>query len=208
MTEAALDGQENERKRIAADLHDSLGSLLWGAKLNAAYLERSVRLEGESRNAFDMLLTSLDQSVESIRRIALDSTPEAFNSVGLSESVRQLCEKLNGKGTEVVFSCTRDEWMFNDKRALSAYRIIQELIVNSLKHSKAANIRVSIAPQQTHVLVKVIDDGTGFELNGKRDGVGWWNIQQRATQLRAHIELAVPPQGTGSEVSLTIPLNE
>jgi two-component system, NarL family, sensor kinase len=69
MIKMQLESQESERTRIGADLHDSLGSLLWGAKINAAFIQRSVDLQGEVRNSYNELTQILDQSINTVRRL-------------------------------------------------------------------------------------------------------------------------------------------
>ncbi|QOI98239.1 MAG: hypothetical protein HRU69_12415 [Flammeovirgaceae bacterium] len=205
MVHAQLQSQENERKRIAADLHDSLGSLLSGAKLNALFLERSLPLIGDAKSAYTDLLTSLEQAVEAVKRISWELTPGLFHSLGLCESVRLLCERLNGKGLTVAFKCDHTDLVLNDDRALSVYRIIQELISNSLQHSKALVVNVSIEFGKDVMVVTVQDNGIGFSIKSTGTGFGWWNIKLRVKQLQAKMQIGVPPIGNGSFVQIQVP---
>jgi signal transduction histidine kinase len=205
MVQAQLQSQENERKRIAADLHDSVGSLLSGAKLSALFLERSIAMEGELKEAWSDLIFSFEQALVTVKRIAWELTPEGFSSLGLCESVKLLCERINGKGLLVAFSCNRPDVLLNDERALSVYRIIQELISNSLKHSQAKVLRVEISISEEKVSVTVQDDGIGFSLHGRGSGLGWWNIEQRAAQLKAKINIGTAPMRKGSLIQIDVP---
>ncbi len=206
MIKAQLESQEQERTRIGADLHDSLGSLLWGAKVNASFIQRSVDLSGQAQESYQELIQILDQSIDTMRRISWELTPEAFHHSGFSQSVNKLCDQLNGRGLEVRFEETGN-YMWNDDEGIQAFRIVQELVSNAIKHSKANLLEVAIAWQNSHLRIEIRDNGTGFKLNESRTGVGWWNIEQRAKRLNAEIDIGNPPMTGGSSISINIPLN-
>jgi signal transduction histidine kinase len=205
MIEAQIESQEIERKRIAADLHDSLGPLLWGAKLNASFLERSVPYNEEQLQSYKELIDALDESLRLVKRIAWELTPEAFQQTGFSESIRHLCYRLDGKGMSVAFK-ENTSYMWNDTRALSTYRIVQELISNCLKHSHASFVHIQVTWYHPTVEIVVQDNGVGFKLRKDRSGVGWWNIQKRSQQLNAKIEIGNPPIEKGTSVRVVVPL--
>ena len=205
MIEAQLESQEQERNRIGADLHDSLGSLLWGAKVNASLLQRSVELQGKARESYNELIQVLDQSISTVRRISWELTPEAFHHSGFSQSVNKLCNQLNGRGLDVKFFETGNR-TWNDDDGMQAFRIVQELVNNAMKHSQANLLTVTIDWQKNRLLIKVKDNGIGFKLNEFRTGVGWWNIEQRAKRLNAEVVIGNPPMEKGSLITIRIPL--
>ncbi|MCI0751415.1 MAG: histidine kinase [Flammeovirgaceae bacterium] len=206
MIQMQLESQEQERKRIGADLHDSLGSLLWGAKVNASFLQRSIELKNSALDSYTELNYILDESINTVRRIAWDLTPDAFLYAGLSESVRKLCNQFDGKGIKIVFNEEGAEH-WNDDRALQVFRIVQELVSNSLKHSQANLLHVSLSWQSGNLEVKLNDNGVGFKPDAGRNGVGLWNVEQRARQLQAKIHIGNPPICSGTEIVLQIPLH-
>ncbi len=118
MIQSQIDSQETERKRIAADLHDSIGSLLWAAKLNIAYLGRLSNFNGEMKDSYLETMKILDQSIDSVKRISWELTPEAFHHTGLSSSIMELCSRLNGKGQVIVFKEKGNQLFWKDDRAL------------------------------------------------------------------------------------------
>lgn len=204
MIEAQLESQEQERKRIASDLHDSLGSLLWGAKVNASFIQRTMIPSENVKDSFSDLIDILDQGLNTVRRISWDLTPEAFHHSGFSKSIFNLCKQFDGRVISVKFMETGyHEW--NDELALQAYRIIQELISNAIKHSKANELKVILVWEVGAVAVEVLDNGIGFNLDNNRRGVGWWNIEQRAKKLNANINIGVPPIGSGTKILIKIP---
>lgn len=207
MINAQLKSQEQERNRIGADLHDSLGSLLWGAKVNSSFIQRTTDLSGEAKKSYDELIHILDQSIESVRRISWELTPDAFNHIGFSKSIEKLCERFNQQDFTVSF-IEKGTYNWNDEDGIHAYRIIQELVSNSVKHAKATQLTVSIEWIERKLLIDVQDNGIGFNLGASRTGVGWWNIQQRVKKLNAQISMGIPPTHTGSLISISIPLND
>jgi len=205
MIKLQLESQEQERKRIGADLHDSLGSLLWGAKVNVSFIQKSIGVKDTALTSYQDLNQILDESIETVRRIAWELTPQAFHYAGLSASVAKLCDRLNGKGIEITFE-EENSQQWNDDRALQVFRIIQELISNAIKHSGASHLGVSIKWSIETLNIIVVDNGTGFTSEAEKKGVGLWNINQRVKQLNGKINIGNPPTGTGLEISLEIPL--
>lgn len=206
MIQLQIDSTETERKRIAADLHDSIGSLLWAAKLNIAFLGRSVDFSGELKDSYSETMKMLDQSVDSVRRISWELTPEAFNHTGLVSSIKELCTRIDGKGQKVVYEEQGRSVFWKDDRALMVYRIVQELVNNAVKHAKASLISVKLRWDLQSLHIEVLDDGIGFELNEKvRSGVGWWNITNRSNKINAKL-LVRKNTPKGSAIEFTVPL--
>ncbi|PZR33705.1 MAG: hypothetical protein DI538_17675 [Azospira oryzae] len=205
MAELQLESQEEERKRLAADMHDSIGSLLWGVKLNASFLERSFDYDTEQRQSYVELMSALDTAISTVKRIAWELTPQAFLQEGFSESVARLCERMNGKKMHATFTQNPGP-SWNDERALSAYRIVQELVSNCSRHAQCEHMSITLLWMDNAVAIAVEDDGVGFALTKERTGVGWWNINQRAKQLNATISIGDTPTPKGFRVVITVPL--
>lgn len=206
MIQSQIESQEKERKRIAADLHDSIGSLLWAAKLNIAFLGRSVDLNNDLKESYDETMNILDQSIESVKRISWELTPEAFQHSGLSSSIKELCNRLNGKGQQLCWKEEGNAIFWRDSRALMVFRIVQELVNNAVKHASASTIWVELIWNDDSLTITVTDDGVGFVLDDKiKRGVGWWNITHRADRIDAKIKISDNIQ-KGSSIEIKIPL--
>ena len=206
MIQSQIESQEKERKRIAADLHDSIGSLLWAAKLNIAFLGRSVQLNDDLKESYSETMDILDQSIESVKRISWELTPEAFRHSGLSSSIKELCTRLNGKGQALVWKEEGDVVFWRNGRALMVFRIIQELVNNAVKHAHANTIWVEVNWKKDALIISVTDDGVGFALDDKiKNGVGWWNITHRADKINAEIKISDSLQ-KGSSIKVNVPL--
>jgi signal transduction histidine kinase len=196
---------EEERKRIASDLHDSISNHLAGARIQAKYLERVGSFEPKEIKSVTMLLASLDEAIVTTRRIAWELTPETFRYSGLSASIAKMCERFHGKELSVKFIET-GLYLWHDDRALMVYRIVQELITNCVKHANATLLTLELTWLPGQLTICATDNGKGFNLSEVQRGVGWWGIQQRVRQLEAEISIGVTPMGTGAQINLTIPL--
>lgn len=148
----------------------------------------------------------LDQSIDSVKRISWELTPEAFQHSGLSSSIKELCVRLNGKGQQVMLKEEGEAIFWRDNRALMVFRIVQELVNNAVKHSKADTIQVKTQWLADYLIIYVTDNGVGFTFPDKvRKGVGWWNITHRASKINATIKL-MDDLDAGSSVELKVPL--
>lgn len=206
MIQSQIDSQETERKRIASDLHDSIGSLLWAAKLNIGFLGRSLDLNGELKDSYNETMKILDQSIDSVKRISWELTPEAFQHTGLSSSIREMCSRLDGKGLSLMFQEKGTGIFWKDDRALMVFRIVQELINNAVKHAKAKRIRVELDWRPQNLIIEVSDDGVGFKPNSTMgNGLGWWNITHRSKKIGATVQVNENVQ-TGAAIELMVPL--
>jgi signal transduction histidine kinase len=206
MIQLQIESTETERKRISADLHDSIGSQLWAAKLNIAFLGRSLDFSGELKDSYSETMRMLDQSIDSVRRISWELAPEAFHNTGLASSIKEFCTRLDGKGQNVTFEEYGHNVFWKDDRALMVYRIVQELVNNAIRHAQSTNINVKLRWDVRSLQVEVSDDGKGFVLNEKvRSGVGWWNITNRASKIGAKLLVQEDIQ-KGSAIELTVPL--
>lgn len=206
MIQLQLESQEQERKRIGADLHDSLGSLLWGAKVNAQLVQQSAALGSEALESHQELVKILNESIEAVRKIAWELTPEAFHYTGLSGSVKRLCHQMDGKPIQIkLLEHNTQSW--NDDRALLVFRIIQELITNTFKHSGASQLMIVLDWQPDKLNIRYTDNGKGLPEKETRKGVGMWNIEQRVKHLKAVFQMRNPTVGSGLDITMEIPLH-
>ncbi|WKZ58656.1 MAG: histidine kinase [Cyclobacteriaceae bacterium] len=206
MIQLQLESQEQERKRIGADLHDSLGSLLWGAKVNAQLVQQSAALGSEALESHQELVKILNESIEAVRKIAWELTPEAFHYTGLSGSLKKLCHQMDGKPIQIkLLEHNTQSW--NDDRALLVFRIIQELITNTFKHSGASQLMIVLDWHFDKLNIRYTDNGKGLPEKETRKGVGMWNIEQRVKHLKAVFQMRNPTVGSGLDITMEIPLH-
>lgn len=187
---------EQERHRIASELHDELGTLLSVIHLDLELVLReasSLTPHGEARLL--EIRKNLNHVIESIRTNIWSLSPQMFDQVDLGFALRELCSKLDAyKGTHLNFIQTGDEQTLDHKQKLNLFRIVQELLTNAIKHSAAWNISVHLHWNPTRLVIVVEDDGSGYsraEHERKTKGMGTVNITKRVNEIgeigRAHV---------------------
>jgi len=205
--ESMITGQEDERERIAKDLHDSLGGLLSTIKLRFDKLESDAKYNGEN-NEFNKVHELIDIACSEVRNIAHDLKPGALEELGLIEAVSDLLNRNNReKGPEIIFQHYGFDFGKNidSSAALQIYRIIQELINNSIKHANAQEILVQLSLSDDILEIIVEDDGHGYnELNIKK-GMGLENIKSRVKYLKGDISVS-SDSDKGTSTLIHIPI--
>ncbi len=176
-----LEGQEQERKRIATDLHDGLGVLLSATKMQFS----SIRDKSpENIKVIDRAMQLLDQATGDVRKISHNMMPGLLTKLGLYEAVEDLFENIADSG-EMEAQCEISEDMkrLPENSEIMIYRIIQEWVNNTFKHARARHIGISIKPADGNVLIDYHDDGIGYEvdrvLKSGSGSLGLMSIQSR-----------------------------
>jgi two-component system, NarL family, sensor kinase len=206
MMEAALESQENERKRLAADLHDSIGAMLSTIRVGITTIAKQLPEPQSLEEPKQML----DDTISSVRRISRDLMPSTLEKFGLVQAVKEMCERFQSTA-QMPISCLEQGEVrsIDKKRELMIFRIVQELLNNALKHSRADSILVKMAGTDL-LLVSVEDDGVGFDVEAQRlstqyeKGLGLFNIENRARLLGAKVDFE-KERLKGSKITLTIP---
>ena len=200
--QAMLEGQEQERSRIAADLHDGLGGLLTSVKshFNSLAIPDSTPNYGKTNQL-------LDEACGEVRRIAHNMMPRALSVAGLPGALEDLAQNLRRQGINTTLEMPGlGEDSLDPARTLMLYRIIQELCNNVLKHARAQNLLLQLILHENRLHVIVEDDGQGFDLEKAmlQKGMGLSSIQSRVQFLQGTIHWDIRP-GQGSSVSIELP---
>lgn len=210
-TEAVLRGEEQERSRLAKDLHDGLGGMLSGVKLSFSAMKENLILTPENAKSFEKSIDQLDNSIREMRRVAHNMLPENLMKYGLNIALQELCAELN-RSTSLKTSyqsIDMEEKQFTQEVAIASYRITQELVNNALKYSEAKNLLIqahfSSTEKMLHITVE--DDGKGFDTTmlENSEGIGWRNIQNRIQLVRGKIDLN-SNLGSGTSIVIEIPV--
>lgn len=192
---AMLQGQERERSRIARDLHDGLGGMLAGVKLKlSAVANREAHAQSTTYSSMDLytIINQMDDSVHELRRIARNMMPESLLYMGLEVSLRDLCNAMNQPQLQIDFQATNLQMDYNQSFLIAVYRIVQELLTNAVKHSRATQIWVQCSEADHYFYITVEDNGKGFDpsMEGiKQKGIGLSNIRNRVEILNGHLEI-------------------
>jgi len=186
---AIFETQENERKRLAEDLHDSVGQVLSAIKLNLH------RLEKESPNTLLADTRKLtDECIQEIRNIIHNVLPPVLIDFGLLHALKALCDKL-GQTTDIkiTFSKNLPDERFPSEIELTLYRIAQELFGNAVKHSGATAIQLFITKESGYLVMSFSDNGVGFDADNIKHGFGLKNLESRAKFINGNIQTHTKP---------------
>jgi two-component system, NarL family, sensor kinase len=208
---ASIKYQEEERNRIAADLHDDVGPLLATARL---YLNENM-INQEPAAQLQSIFSAkqiIDDAIQLIRNISHSMMPPTLKNFGLESAMSDLFQKINGSGTlnaSVRFHDYRTRLKLEHE--LLIFRILQELVNNIIKHSNAGFIHLTQNANATHNYLRLHHDGQGivqaeFErLNHVSHGLGLKNIASRIKVLNGRISFEIDPSHTYYKVTLEIP---
>jgi two-component system NarL family sensor kinase len=205
-SQAVLQGEEQERRRLARDLHDGLGGMLAGAKINlSAQIEDT--FSQNQRTELEKITLQLDHSVTELRRIAHNMMPVNLLKFGLTTALKDLCESLMSDNTHIDFQALGIEDSLREEVQLHIYRIVQELLSNAVRHAHAGNIILQCSQNDHLFFITQEDNGKGFDLatasNAK--GIGLSNIKNRVGFLKGKIDIdSVPNEGTTINIELHV----
>ncbi len=189
---SSIEVQEAERKRIAHDLHDEIGVLLTTSRLyfNQLSLEQT---EAE-KQVSDKMNSLFDEMMINIRRISHDLRPVVLENLGLVEAVESLREKLLEAGMDFTFE-HQVSFRMTKESELVLYRILQELIGNTLKHAQASQIFISMKEQGKQFYLTYKDDGKGLAQGSYKGGLGMKSIESRLNLLDSKMQMLETQKG-------------
>jgi len=202
--ESMLMGQEAERNRIGKDLHDSLGAMLSTIKLQMS-ASQGKEINGISP-AMKKAKEMIDDACEEVRKISRDMMPITLSKYGLHTALEELIEKYTYEGGPTVIYQAFGINRISDKDLdLFVFRIVQELVNNSIKHAKAQEIIIQINYLEDLMMITVEDDGEGFAYNQTQyQGMGLKNVEYRAQYLKGKFSVDSTP-GNGTIMVVEIP---
>jgi len=185
VSKALIQGEEIERKRIARDLHDGLGSMLSGLKIQ---LNNKRNEATETINGVDTLL---DKSIRELRNISQNLMPETLSELSLEHAVRDLCVANSNALTHIEFQYLIKKLKISKNDEIMIYRIIQELLNNALKYAKASQVLISCSHNKDVFFITVEDNGVGFDVSDakNKNGMGLKNIKNRVDFLNGKLEI-------------------
>jgi len=198
-------GQEAERERIAKDLHDSLGGLLSTVKLHFDAIQTRDEHISELKE-YRKAYTLLDDACDEVRNISNNMQPDALLSMGVVPAIRDLVNRFQSDETpQIDFQHFEVDSTIEQTTALNIYRIVQELLTNSLKHATASQILIQLDQKEGELMITVEDDGAGYNPDAVDKGMGTGNIASRVNFLKGDLNIhSVRNEGTSTLI--TIPL--
>jgi two-component system sensor histidine kinase UhpB len=213
MSEQVLAAQEDERKRIARELHDETAQALTTLLIRLKILEKA-RTEHEMRGQIDELRELTAQTLEAVRKMAVELRPATLDDLGLLAALEAYTESYRSR-MPVRVSFTADGFEDRDRRLppeieLVLYRVVQEALTNVAKHAEARDIHVRLSRGEREVVALVADDGEGFRvedmMRSRERGLGLFGMQERLALVGGQLVIdSVPGQGT--RVHARVPLH-
>ncbi len=206
--DSMLKGQEDERTRLAKDLHDGLGGMLSGVKFSLMNMKSNLIIDHENVVVFERSLDMLDTSIQELRRVAHNMMPEALVKFGLDEALKDYCSNLNNAHIlHVQYQSFGMEQRIEGTTEIIIYRITQELLNNIFKHAKASEVLVQLLREENRLSITVEDNGKGFDINDleKSKGSGWANIKSRVDYLKGKLDLhSDAAKGTSVNIEINV----
>lgn len=198
-----IEGEENERNRIAQDLHDGINGDLSAIKFQLMALEKNDSPAKVSKEIPRAILM-IDQTCEQVRTISHNLSSTSVSNYGLSATLNQFCRKMSDDDLQIYYQWFGQSCQFSAQVDTTIYRIVQELITNIRKHAQASEAWLQCNNQSNCLTITVEDNGKGFDIDKNESGIGLQNIQNRLKFLKAKSE--IESSDNGSCYIITIPI--
>jgi signal transduction histidine kinase len=184
--------QEKERKRIAKDLHDEIGSKLNVVFLNLYRLQKQTKAVPEAKDTIKEMTQLINTTIGTTRQISHDLLPPTLDDFGLTAAIQELSDAYAKTGTiNIDFDKTQALERLSDKTTeLNLFRVVQELVKNSIVHGQSKNISIQLSTTPPNFNINYQDDGRGFDMSvvKAKKGLGTQNIESRLNMSNADIE--------------------
>lgn len=204
-TRSVLEGEIQERSRLARDLHDGLGGILSAAKINMSELKNGALMEYPDVEGINRIMGLLDESLHELRRVAHHLMPESLSRYGLKIALSDFCRTVD----KIEFAWFGEEERLDHQLEIVVYRIAHELVNNALKYSDASRILVHIVQDVDRISLTVEDNGKGFDTSAPTIGTGLEHIRARVVALDGNMDISsAKNEGTEIHVELKIKNND
>ncbi|PRY81108.1 cache domain-containing protein [Marivita geojedonensis] len=208
LTQRVLDAQEEERGRVARELHDGISQILVGVKyaLDVA-LRRTRKGEANAAEPLQKGIDNLNTAITEVRRISRDLRPGVLDDLGLGPAIKSLSEDFRSRtGIRTDFDTVVFRNRLDQDAKIALYRIAQEALTNVERHAQATEVKIDLRGHRDGATLRIEDNGRGFETGGKegRTGIGLRNMQERIDQLGGSLRVLSTPKGTLIEAQVPL----
>lgn len=211
LMEATFRGQEEERRRLAEDMHDGIGTMLSITKMSLNQLEQQLGGEVQVGFQFQKTRAMIDETMTNVRRISRNLVPTTLERFGLLAALEELADRATDGDTDVHLVYPDPDAQYLPALELMLYRIAQELLNNAIRHARAKHITIQLVQFENEVRLSVMDDGIGFDfdavMENKQGGLGLRNIESRLNVVNGHVTFDVAP-GRGSQIHVQVHLRD
>lgn len=205
---AIIQAEEKERKRFAKDLHDGLGPLLSTVKMSVSSLAQ-VEHDKNSQAIVENTEMVINEAIKSLKEISDNLSPHVLNNFGLLRALRNFINKINiTKAIQIDLKSNLATERFETNIEVILYRVLCELINNTIKHAQAKKIDISLTKDEKNLTIVYRDNGQGFDIDKQlsqpqNSGMGFSNIFSRINSLKGEIAVDSQP-GKGTQVSIKV----
>ncbi len=205
---AIIQSQEEERKRIGMDLHDEVGSALSSLRMIIENSPNGEPLHEQQTSSLHQCKPIIDKVITDVRNISHNLSPLRTGAYGFLDAIEDLCASVNqSKQLNIDLRSTIQETNFalDDVSSLALYRVLAELINNTIKHAGAMNIAICFSMENGILLMKYTDDGIGLPATISKSGMGMQNIESRLNMIGARSSmLPMNGKGFGMDIQVTL----
>ncbi len=211
LTQRVFDAQEEERGRVARELHDGISQMLVGVRYALDSARRRLqRGRGDARQSLEQGIDDLGTAIAEVRRISRDLRPGVLDDLGLGPALKTLVEDFSARtGTEVEFHTVVFRNRLDSEAKIALYRIAQEALTNIERHAAASHVSVDLRGHKRGATLRISDNGVGLNSKSRERtaGIGLRNMQERVEQLDGRFRiLSASGDSTGTVVEATVPL--
>lgn len=208
LTQRILDTQEEERGRVARELHDSISQILVGVRYTLELARRRIATgKGDVNESIDKSIDGLQSAVSEVRRISHDLRPGLLDDLGLGPALQALTEQFSRRtGIETEFETVVFRNRLSNESKIALYRIAQEALTNIERHAEATHVSLRVAGHRKGATLRIQDDGTGMhgERRSRRGGLGLRNMAERMEQLDGTLRILSTAKGTLIEAQVPL----
>lgn len=212
LTARIVEIQEDERKRVSRELHDSISQLLVSARYGIETALGQTRKGAKIVQPIEKSMNTLDAAINEVRRISMDLRPSVLDDIGLAAALKGLGKEFSAHSDfNVTVDAQPMKDLLTDEAKTALYRVVQEALTNVAKHAQATDIAITLSKIRSKILLEITDNGRGAALGDhfmqKTAGLGLRNMQERIDNLDGNIQFKrVKPTGFGIQV--TVPINK
>ncbi|MFK7869502.1 MAG: cache domain-containing protein [Roseobacter sp.] len=212
LTQRVLDAQEEERGRVARELHDGISQILVGIRYALDAARRKLdRGDASAAQNLDKGIETLGTAIAEVRRISRDLRPGMLDDLGLGPALKTLVEEFGARtGIETEFHTVVFRNRLDSNAKIALYRIAQEALTNIERHAAASFVRMDLRGHRNGATLRIEDDGKGLGPDFQRSGfagLGLRNMQERVEQLDGHLRMTAGRDQQGTAIEVSVPLS-
>ncbi|HYV55173.1 MAG TPA: PAS domain S-box protein [Chitinophagaceae bacterium] len=202
---AVNDAQEKERMQIGMELHDNVKQIMAASMINLDFLKNRLDDQNATKEILDKVIGYIREAMDEVRKLSHRLAPSIDSTIPLEEKIEILVNTMNAANRlKVYYRLDEFRQPVSDDVQLTIYRILQEQFNNILKYANASSVFISVKHRRDYIQLSIKDDGEGFSLSAKKNGIGFENIKRRVQVLDGQVKIFSAP-GNGCEVNVQIP---